>query len=78
MAQHHLDSFDGEVSLRLFQELDHAVCEANRTAINGKMAPLSKDKVLRVAAAVSKLRSRYLAKVIKLGSTGTSRVARGV
>ena len=78
MGQHHLDSFDGEDGLRIFQELDQAVCEANRTATNGKMGPLTKDKVLRVVAAVSKLRSRYVAEIIKFGSTGTSRVARGV
>jgi hypothetical protein len=44
MAQHHLDSFDGEVSLGVFQELDQAVCEANRMAINGKMGALTKDQ----------------------------------
>ena len=36
------------------------------------MGPLSKDQILRVAGAVSKLRSRYLAEVIKLGATASS------
>ena len=43
--------------------------EANRMAIHATTWPLTKEKVLRVAAAVSKLRARYLAEVVKLGDS---------
>lgn len=70
MEHHNNDTFDNDVSRhKAFQEFDQAIREANRVAVHALAGSLTKERVLRVAAAVSKLRARYLSEVVKMGDT---------
>ena len=64
------DTLDTDVSwYKVAREIDQAIREANRVAIQAATGSLTKNRVLRVAAAVSQLRARYLAEIVKLGDT---------
>ena len=74
MPNQESDAFDTDFALRrVFQEFDQAVREANRAAIAATIGPVTKDQVLRVAIAVSRLRARYLREVLKLAAEGGAR-----
>lgn len=74
MASHDLDVFEEDRSRRrMFQEFDQAIRESNRTAINAATGPITKEHVMRVAIAVSKLRARYLKEVLRLSEAGGDR-----
>ena len=71
MAHHNLDAFDDDVQTsRLIRQFEAAISEANRASIKAAAGSVDKDRFLRVAVAVSRLRANYLREVLRLGEKG--------